>query len=192
MSDPSIGYALCASYCTFDKAIGALESLRQKYQNITPVMSEKAYSVDTRFGSAAGFIERIEALCGRAIIHTIKDAEPIGPGALFDILIIAPCTGNTLAKLACGITDSSVTMAAKAHMRNGRPVLIGISTNDALGGNARNLGALLDRKNIYFIPFYQDDPAGKPSSLIADFDALEAAVDAALEGRQLQPLLRVK
>ena len=189
MSDIRVGYALCASYCTFEKAIEALARVRREYRDVTPIMSEKAYSTDTRFGDAAGFVERIEALCGKRVIHTIKDAEPIGPGALFDVLVIAPCTGNTLAKIACGITDSSVTMAAKAHMRNGRPVLVGVSTNDALSVNARNIGALLDRKNVYFIPFYQDDPLGKPASLIADFDAMEAAIDAALAGRQLQPLL---
>ena len=192
MSGIRVGYAFCASHCTFEKAIEALGRVCQKYRIVAPIMSERAYATDTRFGDAAEFVLRIEALCGRKVIHTIKDAEPIGPGAPFDILVIAPCTGNTLAKIAGGITDSAVTMAAKAHMRNGRPVLIGLATNDALSRNAKNLGALLDMKNVYFIPFYQDDPAGKPASLAADLDATEASMEAALQGRQLQPLLRVK
>lgn len=184
-----VGFALCGSYCTFRTAIDALARLRPLYAGITPVMSESAYTVDTRFGRAADFREEIEAVCGEKIVATISGAEPFGPEALLDILVIAPCTGNTLAKLAGGITDSSVTMAAKAHLRNGRPLLIAVSTNDGLSANAGNIGALLNRKNVYFVPFFQDDPEKKPTSLIADFDRLEEAIDAALEGRQLQPLL---
>lgn len=190
MIEKSIGYALCGSYCTFDKAIGALEKLCSLYQSVTPIMSENAFSTDSRFGAAREFNDRIEGLCGKKIISTITGAEPIGPKALLDILVIAPCTGNTIAKLALGITDTSVTMAAKAHLRNQRPVLIAVSTNDALTGNASNIGKLLNRKNYYFVPYYQDDPLKKPGSAVADFELLPAAVEAALRGVQLQPILR--
>jgi dipicolinate synthase subunit B len=186
----NIGYAICGSYCTFDKAIGALEKTKELYATVTPIMSENAYSTDTRFGTAKSFINRIEAICGKNIISTIKDAEPFGPQALLDILVIAPCTGNTIAKLAGGVTDTSVTMAAKAHLRNGRPVLIAVSTNDGLSGNAANIGKLLNRKNIYFVPYYQDDPLKKPASLTADFTLIPVAIEAALNGVQLQPVLR--
>ena len=186
----NIGFAFCGSYCTFDKAIGALEKTAEIYTTVTPVMSENACSTDTRFGTARSFIDRIEAICGNKIISTISDAEPFGPKALLDILVIAPCTGNTIAKLAGGVTDTSVTMAAKAHLRNSRPVLIAVSTNDGLSGNAANIGKLLNRKNIYFVPYYQDDPVKKPASITADFSLLPAAIEAALNGVQLQPMLR--
>ena len=190
MIEKNVGYALCGSYCTFDKAIDALEKLCGLYDSVTPIMSENACSTDSRFGTAREFIGRIEGLCGRKIISSITEAEPIGPKALLDILVIAPCTGNTIAKLTHGITDTSVTMAAKAHLRNQRPVLIAVSTNDALTGNAANLGKLLNRKNYFFVPYYQDDPLKKPGSVAADFELLPAAVEAALRGVQLQPLLR--
>lgn len=190
MSELNIGYALCGSYCTFDKAITALAGVRERYESVTPIMSENAYKTDSRYGTAAGFIEKIESICGKKIIKTIAEAEPIGPKALLDILVIAPCTGNTIAKLASGVTDTSVTMAAKAHLRNGRPLLLAVSTNDGLSGNAPNIGYLLNKKNVYFVPFYQDDPAKKPNSLVADFDVLNDAIDAALKGVQLQPILR--
>jgi dipicolinate synthase subunit B len=180
---------MCGSYCTFDKALAALARLREVYADVMPIMSESAYSTDTRFGAAADFARRMEELCGAPVIHTITGVEPIGPEALLDLLIIAPCTGGTLSKLAHGITDTCVTMAAKAQLRNGRPVLIAISTNDALSAAAPALGALLGRRNIYFAPFYQDDPEKKPTSLVADFEVLADAAAAALEGRQLQPLL---
>lgn len=183
---------MCGSFCTFDDALTALKRLKNTYADITPVMSETAYSTDTRFGTAAGFIQTMEEICWKPVIHTIPEVEPFGPGALLDILVIAPCTGNTLSKMAYGITDTSVTMAAKAHIRNGRPVLIAISTNDALTGSAPAIGLLLNRKNVYFVPFYQDDPVKKPASLVSDLDKLEQAVNAALEGRQLQPLLGAK
>ena len=189
MNDAGIGFALCGSYCTFDRAICALERLCGQYTSVTPIMSENAYKTDTRFGRAADFNAKIEELCGRPIINSIETAEPIGPGGMLDILVIAPCTGNTLSKLAHGITDTTVTMAAKAQLRNERPVLIGISTNDALSGSAQGLGALLGRRNVYFIPFYQDDPTGKPTSLLANLELLNEAVAAALEGQQLQPIL---
>ncbi|HHT16323.1 MAG TPA: dipicolinate synthase subunit B [Papillibacter sp.] len=190
MDERTIGFALCGSYCTFDKALRTLAELSEMYDNIVPIMSEKAYSTDTRFGKARDFIDEIEALCGRSIIHTIAQAEPIGPKNLLDLLVIAPCTGNTLAKLAHGITDSSVTMAAKAHLRNGKPLLIAVSTNDGLTGNAANLGLLLNRKNVYFVPFGQDDPHKKPGSLIADFRLIPQAVESAFNGVQIQPVLR--
>jgi dipicolinate synthase subunit B len=189
MKDVRVGFALCGSYCTFENAISALEDVCGDYRDVTPIMSENAYATDTRFGRAADFNEQIEKITGKKIIKTIEEAEPIGPKALLDILVIAPCTGNTLAKIANGVTDTSVTMAAKAHLRNSRPLLIAVSTNDGLSGNAANIGALLNRKNVYFVPFYQDDPKKKPTSLMADLCILSEAIDAALEGRQLQPLI---
>jgi len=158
----------------------------------TPIMSEISTITDTRFGKAEDFIARIEAICGKKILCTIREVEPIGPRELLDILIVAPCTGNTLAKIATGVTDSAVTMACKAHLRNERPLLIAISTNDGLAANAKNIGELLNRKNIYFVPFFQDDPIKKPRSLAADFSLLNQAVDSALNGIQLQPILAVK
>lgn len=188
MSKLKVGLALTGSYCTFDKAMAAAARMATEYE-LWPIMSENAYSTDSRFGRAEDFRRMLESLSQRGIISTITEAEPIGPKALLDVLVIAPCTGNTLAKIACGITDSSVTMAAKAHLRNGRPVIIAISSNDGLAANAKNIGALMSRRNIYFVPFYQDDPQKKERSLVADFDLIEKTIDAALEGRQLQPLL---
>ena len=184
-----LGFAMCGSYCTYDEAFDTLEKLKEKYEDILPIMSENSAVTDSRFGTAAEFKERLEAICEKTPVTSISAAEPIGPKALLDILVIAPCTGNTIAKLANGITDSSVTMAAKAHLRNGRPVLIALATNDGLSGNAVNIGKLLNRKNIYFVPFSQDDPHKKPCSLIANFDLLPEAIDMALEGKQMQPLL---
>ena len=190
MDKRRIGAALCGSFCTLDTAVRAFAALAEtgKYA-LTPVFSETAYATDTRFGPAAGFVGRMESLCGSKALHTVAEVEPFGPKGLLDALVVAPCTGNTLAKLAQGVTDSAVTMACKAHLRNGRPLLLGVSTNDGLSGSAANIGTLLGRKNVYFIPFRQDDPAGKPTSLVADFSLLEAALDAALEGKQLQPVL---
>lgn len=192
VSDVRVGFAMCGSYCTFAQAMETLERVCGMYKDVTPIMSENAYITDTRFGKASDFVERIEKLCGKSVISTIKQAEPIGPKGLLDILVIAPCTGNTLAKMANGVTDSSVTMAAKAHLRNGRPVLVAVSTNDALCGNAENIGKLLGRKNYYFVPFCQDDPQGKPCSLVADFTKLPEAIECALSGHQMQPLLLQK
>ncbi len=182
------GVALCGSYCTFKKAVDTFERLCGVY-DVTPIMSEKSAATDTRFGKAEDFRTRITAAAGREIVDSIVKAEPIGPKRLLDVLIIMPCTGNTIAKLANGITDSAVTMAAKAHLRNDRPVVLAVSTNDALCGNAENIGKLLARKNIYFVPFYQDDPLGKPASLASDLTLVEATVTAAMEGKQLQPVL---
>ena len=190
MNTLRIGLAMTGSFCTFDKVLDAAERLSEKYE-ITPVMSGCAAGTDTRFGAAADFRRRLEELAGRDIICTIPGAEPIGPQAMLDVLVIAPCTGNTLAKLANGITDTCVTMAAKSHLRNGRPVLIAVSTNDGLSGSAKNIGELLVRKNVYFVPFRQDDPVHKPTSLAADYSLLEPAILAAAEGRQLQPILAV-
>ena len=189
LSGKTIGYGLTGSFCTFQKALGQLRLLKETGAEIIPIMSETACGTDTRFGSAAEFTQTIQDITGNQIIHTIKGAEPFGPKALLDLLIIAPCTGNTLAKTALGITDSAITMAYKAHLRNGRPVLIGVSTNDGLGNAAKNIGALLNSKHIYFIPFRQDDCINKPLSLVADFDLLIPAAEAALEEKQLQPIL---
>jgi len=166
-----------------------VEALCRTY-DVTPILSEACTCTDTRFGKAADFRTQIEKLTKQSAITSIPEAEPIGPGRLFDAVVVGPCTGNTLSKLASGITDSVVTMACKAHLRNERPVILGISTNDGLSGNASNIGALLGRKLIYFVPFAQDDPVHKPHSLVADFSLIGETVDAALEDRQLQPLLR--
>ena len=189
MEELRIGFALCGSFCTFSKVLPALEALAAKYPQVIPIMSEAARSTDTRFGECGEIVRRVEAACGRSILRTIAQAEPIGPRGLLDVLVVAPCTGNTLAKLAAGVTDSVVTMACKAQLRNDRPVVLALATNDALSGNAKNIGALLERRNIYFVPFGQDDPEKKPASLVADMTKIEPAMLLALEGRQLQPLL---
>jgi len=188
-TNPRIGFAMCGSYCTYDKAFAAAEKLAADYALI-PLMSDTAAETDTRFGRASEHIRRLGELTGRRVVTTIAEAEPLGPKEPMDALVIAPCTGNTLAKLAHGITDSAVTMAAKAHLRNGRPLLIAFSTNDGLSGSAENIARLLNRKHVYFVPFRQDDPLSKPNSLQADFSLLPDALEAALRGRQLQPVLR--
>ena len=186
-----VGLALTGSYCTYDRIMSMARRLAGEY-DLVPIMSENSYGTDSRFGDAAEFIAQLESMTGRRVISTITGAEPIGPRALLDALVIAPCTGNTIAKLANGVTDSAATMAAKAHLRNGGPVIIAVSTNDALSGNARNIGELMARKGYYFVPFYQDDPVKKPTSAVADFDLVEDTVTAAVAGRQLQPVLREK
>ncbi len=183
----NIGFALCGSFCTFEKVFPIMKTLTSEH-TITPVFSETVYSTDTRFGYARESIGLAEKICGSSVIHTIAQAEPIGPKKLFDALVIAPCTGNTLAKLAHGIADTAVTMAAKSHLRNGRPVLIAVSTNDALGTAAENIGKLLVRKHYYFVPFRQDDPMEKPRSMVADFSLIPQALDSALNGQQIQPV----
>lgn len=167
----------------------ALEQLRAQWRNIIPIVSECTAATDTRFGAAHDLMREMERICDHRVISTIKGAEPIGPQKLLDLLVICPCTGNTLGKLAAGITDTSVTMAAKAHLRNGRPVLIAPATNDGLAASAVSIGTLLNRNHVYFVPFGQDDPKGKPTSLVADFSLVLPAALAALEGCQLQPLL---
>lgn len=184
-----LGLALCGSYCTYEMLFEAAEKLAGEYE-LVPIMSETAARTDSRFGAAAEHVKRLARLCGREVITTIAEAEPLGPKLPLDALLIAPCTGNTLAKLAHGITDSAVTMAAKAHLRNGKPLIIAFSTNDGLSGSAENIGRLLNRKNVYFVPFRQDDPAKKPRSLQSDFGLLSETVDAALRGWQIQPMLK--
>jgi dipicolinate synthase subunit B len=185
----TVGFALCGSFCTFSQAFPAMEALAAQHR-LVPIFSTAAYTTDTRFGTAQSHIRHAAQICGCDPIHTIEGAEPIGPKKMLDALVIAPCTGNTLAKLAHSIADTPVTMAAKSHLRNGRPVIIAVSTNDALAGAAENIGKLLGRKHYYFVPFGQDDPQGKPTSMVADFSMIPAALDAALEGRQLQPLIK--
>lgn len=184
----NIGFALCGSFCTYQDVFPVMELLVRDYR-VTPIFSHSAGQINSRFGTAKDHIQTAEEICGETAILTVSQAEPIGPRKLFDALIIAPCTGNTLAKLAHSIADTPVTMGAKSHLRNGRPVLVAVSTNDGLAGAAENIGKLLGRKHYYFVPFGQDDPTGKPTSLIADFSRIPQALDAALEGRQIQPVL---
>lgn len=183
-----VGFAFTGSFCTFDKVIPQLEKLSE-ICDVTAIMSPAAATTDTRFGTAEHFRDQIRRICKKDIILTVSQAEPVGPKKLFDILVIAPATGNTLAKLAAGVTDTSVTMAAKAHLRNERPLLIAPSTNDGLGANAKNIGLLLNTKNIYFVPFGQDDPIKKHKSLVADFTKIIPTIEEATEGRQIQPIL---
>ena len=180
---------MCGSFCTHAKAMAALEQVRAQWNTVIPIVSQAVADTDTRFGNAHDLMREMERICDHRVISTVKGAEPIGPQKLLDLLIICPCTGNTLGKLAAGVTDTSVTMAAKAHLRNGRPLLIAPSTNDGLSASAASIGQLLSRKYIYFVPFGQDDPEKKPTSLMADFSLVVPAARAALEGRQLQPLL---
>lgn len=184
----NVGFALCGSFCTFSKVFDAMERVASIH-TVTPIFSFNAASIDSRFGTAGEHWERAKSICGTEPLNTIEQVEPIGPKKLLDALVIAPCTGNALAKLAHSIADTPVTMAAKSHLRNGRPVVIAVSTNDALSGAAENIGKLLGRKHYYFVPFGQDDPKGKPTSMVADFSQLLPALEAALEGRQLQPML---
>lgn len=188
MKGLSIGYAMCGSFCTLRRAVSELRHLKDLGADITPIMSEIVYSTDTRFGNAADYIKEVEDICQRKIIATVKDAEPIGPKNLLDLIVAAPCTGNTLGKLALGITDTSVTMALKATLRNEKPVVLAVATNDALGASAKNIGLLLNTRNIYFVPFSQDDPNSKQRSMIADFSLIPQTINAALEGSQLQPI----
>ena len=183
-----IGYAICGSFCTFRRTIDEMKELVKRGAELFPIMSDNAYSLDTRFGKAADFAAEIEALCGRSVIHTIPEAEPIGPQKLLDVLVISPCTGNTLAKLASGVTDTAVALAAKAHLRNARPLVIGVSTNDALAAAAKNIGMLMNCKNVYFIPMSQDDPEKKPNSMVVHFDKTADAIKCALNHTQIQPV----
>ncbi len=184
----TIGFAVTGSFCTFSKMFPVMEQLAKEH-TVIPIFSHNSCSLDTRFGKAEDHIRRAQQICNTPVIHTIDGAEPIGPRKLLDILLIAPCTGNTLGKLASGIADTSVTMAAKSHLRNGRPVVLAVSTNDGLGAAAQNIGKLLSRKHFYFVPLAQDDAQGKPTSLVADFERIPETLEKALEGRQIQPLL---
>ena len=189
MEQIRVGFAFCGSFCTYDQVMPALERAKARYGDVTPIISEKSAETDSRFGPAHEFIREMERICDRRVIDTIPKAEPIGPKKLLDVLVIAPCTGSTLSRMANGMSDTSVTMAAKAMWRNGRPVVVAVSTNDGLAGSAKNIAALLDKKHVFFVPYRQDDPVGKPTSLVADFTKINDTVDAALQGRQLQPLL---
>lgn len=180
---------MTGSFCTFKKVLSELEKMCKNGWDITPIMSETAYSTDTRFGEAASFVSRLEDLCGHSVIHTIAEAEPIGPKKLLDVIVVAPCTGNTLAKLATGIADTSVTLAVKAHLRNQRPVVLAVSSNDALGTGAKNIGLLMNSKNMFFVPMGQDDSETKPNSIVAHFDKITDTIYEALKYKQIQPLL---
>ncbi|MCQ2455704.1 MAG: dipicolinate synthase subunit B [Clostridia bacterium] len=189
MENITLGYALCGSFCTMRNSVDALKELSKFNIKIKPIMSDIVYKTDTRFGKAQDFIEEIEDICKEKIIRKISDAEPIGPKNLLDIIVVSPCTGNTLAKIALGITDTPVTMAVKAHLRNEKPVVLGIATNDALGAGAKNIGLLSNAKNIYFVPFRQDDPFSKHNSLVCDFSLIPKTVEKALKGEQIQPVI---
>ena len=183
-----IGFAMCGSFCTYEQVFPVMEELA-RIHHVIPIFSGASGSIDSRFGTADEHLQKAREICGRSPLRTIEGVEPIGPKKLLDALIIAPCTGNTLAKLAHSIADTPVTMAAKSHLRNGRPVIIAVSTNDALAGAAENIGKLLARKNYYFVPFGQDDPIHKPTSMVADFTKIPQSLEAAVEGHQIQPIL---
>ncbi len=189
MENITVGYAFCGSFCTVKKSLDALRELSKLNIKIKPIMSDIVYSTDTRFIKAQTLKDEVEEICGEPIIHSITGAEPIGPKNLLDIIVVAPCTGNTLSKIALGITDTPVTMAVKAHLRNNKPVVLAIATNDALGATAKNIGILHNTKNIYFVPYTQDDPIGKNNSLVCDFKLIEKTCEEALKGRQIQPVI---
>ena len=182
-----IGFALCGSFCTIERALLEMEALCAHYP-VQGIVSENVYQTDTRFGKASEICARIEALTGRAVIHTIVGAEPLGPTHPLEALVICPCTGNTLAKLAAGVTDSAVCMAAKAHLRSDRPLLLALASNDAMSANLQNIATLLNRKNVFFVPVRQDDPTSKPHSLVAEFSQVPTALEQALAGKQMRKL----
>ncbi len=184
-----IGYAMTGSFCTFSRSFEQAERLMELGAELLPIMSEHASSIDTRFGTAEENVRRLEEICGREVIKTVAGAEPIGPKSMTDIMLVAPCTSNTASKLAGGITDTAVTMAVKSHLRSGRPVLLAIASNDSLLGSAKNLGELFNRKNYYFVPMLQDDVVKKPASLVAEFEMIPEAVEAAMKGIQLRPII---
>ena len=185
-----IGFAMCGSYCTHKTALEQLAKLLASGADIQPIMSENVYNTDTHFGTSEELKRKVTQLCSRPIIHTVVGAEPLGPKCPLDVLVICPCTGNTLAKIALGITDTSVTMAAKAHLRSDRPLVIALASNDALSANLKNIGVLLSRKCVYFVPMSQDDPEKKPHSLIADFSLLKPTLDFACKGKQYQRIFK--
>lgn len=189
MKDITLGYAFCGSFCTIKKSLAALKTLAESGYKIKPIMSQIVYNTDTRFGKAEDLIREVEEICGEKIIHDIAAAEPIGPKNLLDIIVVSPCTGNTAAKIALGITDTPVTMAVKASLRNNKPAVLAVATNDALGASAKNLGLLHNTSNIYFVPYRQDDPLGKNNSLVCDFSLIPQTVEKALSGEQIQPIL---
>ena len=185
-----IGYAFCGSFCTHRRSLEMLKTILGQGHEVIPIMSENVYATDTRFGTAKALIEEVEGLCSHKVIHTIVQAEPLGPKIKLDALIISPCTGNTLAKIANGITDTAVSMSAKAHLRSNRPLVLALASNDALSSNLKNIGALLTRKSVYFVPMEQDEPIEKPHSLIADFELLPKTLEFALEGKQYQKVFK--
>ena len=189
LKEKKIGFAVCGSFCTFSKVMPQLKELVESGAEVYPIMSEMAYSTDTRFGKSADFIKYMEETTGKKILNTVQGAEPIGPKGYLDALVIAPCTGNTISKISNGITDSCVSMAAKANLRNRRPLVIAVSTNDALGANAKNIGTLLNCQNVYFVPFGQDDCVKKPDSLVADMTKIIPTLEHALCGIQMQPII---
>ena len=189
LKDKKIGFTLTGSFCTFQKVIPKMKEIKKLGAEVIPIMSFKSYNLDTKFGKAKDFIEEIENITGKEIIHTIQGAEPIGPKKMTDIMIIAPCSGNTMAKLACDIIDTPATMAAKSHLRNNRPLVIAPSTNNGLSGNAENIGKLLNRKNYYFVPFRQDNPITKPRSIVFDAEYIIKTIEFALDGEQISPIL---
>lgn len=184
----NIGFAVCGSFCTYREVFPVMEALAAEH-TIIPIFSDISYTTDSRFGTHKAHIDRAEQICGQEVLHTIPQVEPIGPKGLLDALVIAPCTGNTLAKLAHSIADGPVTMAAKSHLRNGRPVIVAVSTNDALAGAAENIGKLLGRKHYYFVPFGQDSPDKKPTSMVADFQKIPDTLALAMDGKQIQPII---
>ena len=187
----TVGFAVTGSFCTLKKTVAHIRALTENGADVIPIMSEITYNTDTRFGKAEDFISEIKSITGNEIITSIKGAEPIGPKNILDALIIAPCTGNTLSKIALGMTDSCVAMAAKANLRNENPLVIAVSTNDGLGASAQNIAHLMNAKNVYFVPFGQDDAVKKPNSLVADMSKIADTLDFALSGRQIQPILKV-
>ena len=189
LEDKKIGFVLTVSFCTFSKTIPKMKELIEKGAEVIPIMSFNSYNLDTKFGKAQDFINEIEEITGKKIIHTIQEAEPIGPKRLTDIMVVAPCSGNTMAKLACDIIDTPATMAVKSHLRNNLPVVIAPSTNNGLSGNAKNIGILLNRKHYYFVPFRQDNPITKPRSIVFDSEYIVKTIESALEDEQIEPIL---
>lgn len=189
LKDKKIGFVLTGSFCTFSKTIPKMKELIEKGAEVIPIMSFNSYNLDTKFGKAQDFINEIEEITGKKIIHTIQEAEPIGPKRLTDIMVVAPCSGNTMAKLACNIIDTPATMAVKSHLRNNLPVVIAPSTNNGLSGNAKNIGILLNRKHYYFVPFRQDNPITKPRSIVFDSEYIVKTIESALEHEQIEPIL---
>ncbi len=190
MSNLTIGYVMCGSFCTLSKSIDQMEILKNMEYQILPIMSYNVFNLDTKFGKADDFKKRVEKICNKQIINTITDAEPIGPKKMTDVMIIAPCTGNTLAKLSAGITDTPALMAAKSHLRTGKPLVIALATNDALGASAQNIGKIMNTKNIYMVPMNQDAPKEKPMSLVANFDLIPQTIENALHKIQIQPIFK--
>ncbi len=189
MNGITVGFAMCGSFCTISKAIAEMKRLVGLGYRVLPIMSDNTYNKNTRFGKAEDIVKEVEEICGRNVIHSIEDAEPIGPKGMTDIMLVAPCTGNTAAKLANAVTDTPVTMAVKSHLRQSKPVLLAIATNDALGSSAQNIGKLMNTRHIYFVPFSQDDPDKKPNSLVSRFELIPNALELALSEKQLQPVL---